>query len=84
MFIYCGKANRQAYNTANVCFQMTAEIRDKSIESMKLLAMAEFGSIRCPTLTAANVFPVNIPAYLGIIGSLTGYVIVLVQINAQF
>lgn len=77
----CDNANREAHRTATICYQLLTELPESSPEIEKLLYLAQHAAHRCPQITAANVFVVNINALFGIMGSLTSYVIVLISFN---
>lgn len=81
MVVCCGGVNDEAYKTATICYQLVSELPDNSPEARKLLILAQHASQRCPQITAANVFTVNASALFTLLGSLTSYVIVLIQFN---
>lgn len=83
MVICCGGANDEAYKTATICYQLLSELPENSPEARKLLIFAQHASQRCPKITAANVFTVNTAALFTLLGSLTSYVIVLIQFDKE-
>lgn len=52
-------------------------------EARKLLFLAQQAANRCPQLSAANVFDVNISTLFALFGSITTYVVVVIQFNTM-
>lgn len=73
--------NREIYKTATICYELLLELPEDSEDAMKLLYLAQRASHRCPQLSAANVFDINISTLFKLLGSLTSYVIVLIQFS---
>lgn len=77
----CDKVNIESHKTASICYGLLTELQDSLPKREKLIYLAQHSAHRCPYITAANVFIVNINALFGIIASLTSNVIVLVTLG---
>lgn len=83
MIVCCDAANREVHKSATISFQMLPDMADTPTEVRKLLFLAQQAANRCPQLSAANVFDVNISTLFALFGSITTYVVVVIQFNSM-
>lgn len=83
MIVYCDKANREIQRSATIAFELLPDIEDSYPEFRKVFFLAQQASNRCPQLSAANVFDINISTLFALFGSITTYVVVVIQFNTM-
>lgn len=83
MIVNCDKTNKEIQKSANISFQILPELNEANPDFWKVLFLAQQTANRCPQLSAANVFDVNISTLFGLLGSITTYVVVVIQFNTM-
>lgn len=79
----CDSANKEIRNSSSISFQILMEISETNPAFRKILYLAHQTANRCPQLSAANVFDVNISTLFALFGSITTYIVVVIQFNTM-
>lgn len=75
----CDKTNKEARRTAIICYQIL--LGSDNFQEFKLEIFTEYVSYCCPQISIADVMDINLNTLLGLLGSITTYVVVLVTFN---
>ncbi|KAF2893220.1 hypothetical protein ILUMI_12954 [Ignelater luminosus] len=83
----CDSATKEAQRTAEICYKLLLSLpampeksQDRALRE-QLYLLAQLSSQRCPGFSAAGFFRVDYSMLLALFGSVTSYVIVVIQFN---
>lgn len=80
----CNMALEEALRTPGICYHLLAN-HSKVAKDMKvrgeLILLAQQSTSRCPSFSAGGFFDVDFKLLLGLFGSITSYVIIIIQVN---
>lgn len=82
----CDLATKEAKKTGFLCYKLTQEISACSQpQDVKddLILFAQLATNQAPYFTAAGFFNVDYTMLLSILGSVTAYIVVLIQFNKE-
>lgn len=85
--VTCEKTTREARRTATICYKLLLDVppicstMQERILKEELILLAQQATHQCPYFSAAGFFNVDYSMLFGLLGTVTSYVIVLIQIN---
>lgn len=85
--VTCDMTTKEAQRTATVCYNLLLDVpavsnnvQDKILRE-ELILLAQQATHQCPYFSAAGFFNVDYTMLFGLLGTVTSYIIVLIQIN---
>lgn len=87
--VTCDRTKRDAQRIATVCYKLLlgfppiCSSMQERILKKELILLAQRATHQCPYISAAGFFNVDYSIVFSFLGTITSYIIVLIQINKQ-